>query len=87
MKKTTFILILNFLNLLKILIMKEIIFIVEESKEGGYEAKALDYPIFTEGDTIEKLKENIKEAIHCHFEDKSTKIVRLYQTKEEIFSV
>ena len=87
MKKTTFILILNFLNLLKILIMKEIIFIVEESKEGGYEAKALDYPIFTEGDTIEKLKKNIKEAIHCHFQDNSIKIVRLYQTKEEIFSV
>ncbi|MFO7369091.1 MAG: hypothetical protein R6X09_02345 [Bacteroidales bacterium] len=48
--------------------MKEIIFIVEESKEGGFEAKALDYPIFTEGETLDELKQNIREAIRCHFD-------------------
>ncbi len=48
--------------------MNEIIFIVEESAEGGYEAKALGYSIFTEADTIDDLKQNIREAIHCHFE-------------------
>jgi hypothetical protein len=31
----------------------EIIFIVEDSSEGGYEAKALPHPIFTEGDTLD----------------------------------
>ena len=30
--------------------MSEIILIVEESAEGGYEARALDYSIFTEGE-------------------------------------
>jgi len=48
--------------------MNEIIFIVEESPEGGFEAKALGHAIFTEADTIEELKENIREAIHCHFD-------------------
>jgi hypothetical protein len=48
--------------------MTEIIFIVEESPEGGYEARALGHSIFTEGETVEELKENIKEAVHCHFE-------------------
>jgi predicted RNase H-like HicB family nuclease len=48
--------------------MTEIIFIVEDSPEGGYEAKAPGYSIFTEGDTIEELKQNIREAIQCHFE-------------------
>ena len=30
----------------------EIIFIVEESLEGGYEARSLNYSIFTEADTF-----------------------------------
>jgi hypothetical protein len=30
---------------------KEIIFLVEESLEGGYEARALGYSIYTEGET------------------------------------
>lgn len=34
----------------------EIIFYIEESMEGGFEAKALGYSIFTEGDTVEELK-------------------------------
>jgi predicted RNase H-like HicB family nuclease len=58
--------------------MNEIIFIVEESPEGGYEAKALGYSIFTEGDTIEDIKQNIKDAIRCHFEDNAPKIVRMH---------
>ncbi|MCF8357426.1 MAG: type II toxin-antitoxin system HicB family antitoxin [Prolixibacteraceae bacterium] len=48
--------------------MNEIIFIVQESSEGGLEAKTLGHSIFTEADTIEELKQNIREAIHCHFE-------------------
>jgi hypothetical protein len=34
----------------------EIIFIVEESPEGGYEARSLRHSIFTEADTYEELK-------------------------------
>ena len=47
--------------------MNGIIFIIEESAEGGYEAKALGHSIFTEGETIEALKQNISEAGRCHF--------------------
>jgi len=50
---------------------KEIIFLVEEDVEGGYTARALGYSIFTQGDTIDELKENIKDAIKCHFERNS----------------
>jgi predicted RNase H-like HicB family nuclease len=67
-------------------IMNEIIFIVEESNEGGYEAKALGYSIFTDGDDIEGLKKNIKDAIRCHFEENPPKIVRLHLIKEEVFA-
>ena len=41
----------------------EIVFLVEESPEGGYTAKALGESIFTEADDLESLKEMIKDAI------------------------
>ncbi len=37
-------------------------------------------------ETLEELKQNIKEAIHCHFEVNAPKIVRLHQIKEEVFA-
>jgi len=66
--------------------MTEIIFVVEESPEGGYEASALGQSIFTEGETIEELKQNIREAIRCHFEADAPKIVRLHYIHEEVFA-
>ena len=50
----------------------EIIFSVQESSEGGYEARALGHPIFTQADTLEELHENAREALVCHFAGKST---------------
>ncbi len=71
------------MNILKI---KEIIFLVEEDPEGGYNAKALGESIFTEADSLEELKENIKNAIKCHFdrEEDIPNIIRLHIVKEEI---
>ncbi len=49
--------------------MNEIIFLIEEAPEGGYTARALGESIFTEGDTLEEIKRNIKDAVDCHFHD------------------
>lgn len=49
--------------------MEEIIFLVEESVEGGYIAKALSVPIFTEADTLDELRNMVKDAVHCHYGD------------------
>jgi len=67
---------------------KEIIFLVEEDPEGGYFARALGYSIFTQGETIEELKQNVKDALECHFERKEDvpKVIRLHIVKEEVFS-
>jgi predicted RNase H-like HicB family nuclease len=63
----------------------EIIFMVEESPEGGYTAKALGHDIFTEGDTLKDLRKNIKDAVGCHFEDaKKPPIIRLHIVKDEV---
>jgi len=49
--------------------MTELIFIAEEAPEGGYSARALGYSIFTEADTMEQLKEQIKDAVRCHYKE------------------
>ncbi len=68
--------------------MNEIIFLVEEALEGGYTAKALGESIFTEGDTMEEIKANIKEAVECHFDEgNKPKLIRLHQIKEEVIAV
>lgn len=66
----------------------EIIFLVEESFDGGYEAKALNYSIFTEADNLDNLREMVKDAVNCHFEpEKMPKIIRLHFVKEEVIPV
>lgn len=66
--------------------MKEIIFLIEDDLDGGFNAQALGYSIYTEGDTVDELKENIREALRCHFnsEDAVPRIVRLHFVHEEI---
>ena len=49
--------------------MNEIIFLVEEALEGGYTAKAIGESIFTEADTMDEIKVNIKKAVECHFDE------------------
>ncbi len=48
---------------------KEIIFIIEESLDDGFEAKAIGYPIFTEGESEDEVRKNILEAVRCHFDE------------------
>ncbi len=75
-----------FVDLRKYVCMNEIIFVVEESNEGGYTAKALGFSIFTEADTMEDLRVAVKDAIKCHFDDDVKRIVRLHLVKEEVFT-
>lgn len=67
---------------------KEIVFLVEESLDGGYEAKAAGFPIFTQGETIEEVKKNILDAVRCHFEeDKAPSYVYVRFLKEELIAL
>lgn len=66
--------------------MDEVIFLVEESPEGGYTAKGMGVSIFSEAETYEELKESVKDAIHCHYDDDKPKLVRLHFVKEEVFA-
>ncbi len=65
--------------------MSEVIFLVEDAPEGGYKARALGESIFTEGDTLEELRQNVREATECYYDDdKLPKIIRLHFVREEV---
>jgi hypothetical protein len=68
--------------------MDEIVFLIEESPEGGYEARALGHDVFTEADTLEELKEAVRDAVICHFgEEERPRLVRLHMVKDEVITV
>ena len=69
--------------------MREIIFTVEEAPEGGFTARSLGVSIFTEGDSLDELKKNIRDAVRCHFGEakNSPKIIRIHFLKEEVIAV
>jgi hypothetical protein len=61
---------------------------VEDSSEGGFEARALNVSIYTEADTLDELRVMIKDAVECHFdEDKRPQIIRLHFVREEVFAL
>ena len=65
--------------------MNEVIFLVQEAPEGGYTARALGASIFTEGDTLEELRKNVREATECYYDvDKQPKMIRLHFVREEV---
>jgi hypothetical protein len=49
--------------------MDEIIFVVDEAAEGGYLARALGNSIFTEAESVDELRANVRDAVACHFDD------------------
>ena len=66
----------------------EIIFYIEESLDGGFEARALGFDIFTDGETEDELKSNIRDAVHCDFnEGQAPQIIKLHFVKEEAIAL
>ena len=66
--------------------MEEVFFLVEESIEGGYTAKGLGISIFTQAESLEELREMVKDAVACHFDDDKKRIIRLHIVREEIIA-
>jgi hypothetical protein len=65
----------------------EIISIVEESLEGGYEARAVGHSVSTEAESLDALKSRIQDAVRCHFDpaDRPSHI-RLHQVRDEVIA-
>ncbi|MEP6818550.1 MAG: 2-oxoisovalerate dehydrogenase [bacterium] len=67
--------------------MDELIFVVENAPEGGYTARALGESIFTEAEDLPALREQVKDAVRCHFDDgRGPRVIRLHYVREEVFA-
>ena len=68
--------------------IKEIIFLVEEDPEDGYIAKAIGESIFTQADSMQELREMIKDAVHCHYpsEQNRPQLIRLHIVRDEVIA-
>ena len=68
--------------------INEIIFIVTESLDGGFEAQAIGHSIYTQCDDYFELKDVLRDAVKCHFDDdKMPDIIRIHLVKDEVVSV
>ena len=68
--------------------MTEIVFLVEDAPEGGYTAWALGESIFTEADDLDSLRDMVRDAVRCHFDDEAArpKVIRLHMVRDEVLT-
>jgi len=67
--------------------MSEIHFIVEEAPEGGYIARAVGADILTEADDLPSLHAQVRDAVHCHFDEGNfPSLIRQHITREEVLA-
>jgi len=66
----------------------ELLFVVEDAPEGGLIARALGQSIFTQAASLDELRERVRDAVLCHFDDgMAPRLVRLHYTRDEVFAV
>ncbi len=63
---------------------EELIFEITQENDGGYVAECLTENIFTEGDSWEELRKNVREAVTAfYFDRKMPSIIRLHFVRDE----
>lgn len=68
--------------------MGELICVVEEAPEGGFTARALNAPIFTEGGTLDDLPDQVRDTGRCQFDEgQAPRVIRLHFVREEVIAV
>ena len=67
--------------------MEELVFEVTQEADGGFCAECLTESIFTEGDTWEELRANVKEAVDAYYFDRSKPgQIRLHLVRDEMLA-
>ena len=68
--------------------MEELIFEVTQEADGGYVAECLTENIFTQGESWEELRANVKEAVSAFFFDQTQpERVRLHLVRDEMLAL
>jgi len=68
--------------------MSELVFEVIQETDGGFCAECLTEAIFTQGDTWNELRANVKEAVEVHFYKRKSKPqnIRLHLVRDEVLA-
>lgn len=65
--------------------MSELIFEVNQEEDGGFTAECLTEAIFTQGDTWQELRKNVREAVDGYYFDRPQKrTIRLHLVRDEL---
>ncbi len=66
----------------------EIVFSVTQEGDGGFIAECLSHDIFTQGNSWEELRSNVREATAAYFFDQTMPAsVRLHLVRDEVLAV
>lgn len=66
----------------------EIVFSITQETDGGFVAECLSHDIFTQGDTWEELRANVREAVAGYFFDQpKPTAIRLHLVRDEVLAV
>ncbi len=68
--------------------MNELVFEVTQEDDGGYCAECLSENIFTQGDSWEALRQNVREAVRAYFFDRppAPSRIRLHLVRDELLA-
>ena len=66
----------------------EIVFTVTQETDGGFVAECLTHDIFTQGNSWEELRANVREAVTGYFFDQpKPSVIRLHLVRDEVMAV
>jgi predicted RNase H-like HicB family nuclease len=65
----------------------EIVFSITQEADGGFAAECLSEDIFTQGNTWDELRENVREAVSAYFFDQAKPtLIRLHLVRDEVLA-
>ncbi len=68
--------------------MAELVFEVTQEADGGYCAECLTAEIFTQGDTWQQVRDNVREAVRGYFFDsRPPEHIRLHLVRDEMLAI
>lgn len=68
--------------------MSELVFDIRQESDGGFVAAARGPGIFTQGDTWQELRDNVKDAVEAFYFDSSKPAsVRLHLVRDELLLI
>ena len=60
---------------------------MEEDPESGYLARAIGESIFTQAETLEELRQLVRDAVSCHFNTSDRpSLIRLHIVRDEVIA-